>query len=445
MKIDIVRDNTIIASIQRGQGKTTMSIYIQIEGVETTKPVSQLSLQAGDYVVLENGIQVPITAPITVTKTNGIIKILSQIDWNVVEELQAIVTPTIIDTSANKDFNAYITPGQRYGISVADIYAGNWANGFYSPVVINNGNPSTSAPSNNFTPNIYGAVLSDITYFDTIEIAGEIMQILDFGHDRKIVRRITDKGVPTFAYNWQQIGTGYFWLNTEDDTLPFFNPADFPSLNPISLPGVTWPPFYRFLMIGFKGRWSNFTKPVISTLPASPPDNSYNLSYPIDLSSYNCNGFFPIALKTGVIYELTIDNGNTNAIGSTSTLISTNPLTFESTSFLAQGGNYRFRFRAVGDISNVIYIKNIIISSGNATYLSLFPNNWYIEPVTLSDVAANATTNAQNTLPAGTISQAPLVFTPGVAQQNPPIPGALNYDGTNFYVTDAAGVNHQVT
>ena len=47
------------------------------------------------------------------------------------------------------------------------------------------------------------------------------------------------------------------------------------------------------------------------------------------------------------------------------------------------------------------------------------------------------------TLPAGTLTEAPVIYQEGAEAQNPAVPGAVNYDGLHFFGTDKNAANHQ--
>lgn len=63
----------------------------------------------------------------------------------------------------------------------------------------------------------------------------------------------------------------------------------------------------------------------------------------------------------------------------------------------------------------------------------------------LGGISNNASRPSDNKLKAGTATLPPIVFTPGVQTQSPSVPGAWNYDGTDYYYTDNAGKKHKIT
>lgn len=86
--------------------------------------------------------------------------------------------------------------------------------------------------------------------------------------------------------------------------------------------------------------------------------------------------------------------------------------------------------------------ERIVSSIGGA----LTPRKWIdISNKGLASISINSVKANDNKLGAGTATIPPIVFTPGVQAQSPAVPGAWNYDGTDYYYTDSAGKKHKIT
>jgi hypothetical protein len=330
-------------------------------------------------------------------------------------------TPTVpLLPTTVLDFNYYTTPGD-YALNVLDLYKLKWKNSPYNMM--------------------YGCALFTNKFLGTddhkeidrfrviLDDDGSTWQIIRINNDCAIKRRISlfnDTGVIN--------GNGNIWfMDATLTTVPFYTSYDplklsdgtliyGTDINLLTLPGL------KTVLIN-----KNITNQLVNNL----------LNFPTQLVPM----FGQLTASTGFLLtnEMMRDRSTDDYITSSPSATGTYPMGFLIQRIRASGigatGNISQRLKNRPFVHRIGYCgAKSDYSAANTDYTP-----WTFDTQTLAEIVKENTANvADITLPAGTISMPALVFTSGKEMQNPPVNGALNYDGLNLYFTDKNGVTHQL-